>query len=96
MLSPYVPCMKESVMELFDPRLGLVAAGAAAVSSERVRKTVGKGLGYAVSGAVAVGGPIARPLVDAGRDIFDEARTVASSNGPAKSRSSRSKATSAR
>ena len=65
-------------MEFFDPRLGLLAAGAAAVSSERVRKTVGRGLGYAASGAIAVGGPIARPLVDAGRDIYEEARTVTS------------------
>jgi hypothetical protein len=65
-------------MELLDPRLSLLAAGAAAVSSERVRKTVGRGLGYAASGAVAVGGPIARPLVHAGRDIYKEARSVTS------------------
>ena len=77
-------------MDLFDPRLGLLAAGAAAVSSERFRKTVGRGLGYVASGAMALGGPIARPVVDAGRDIFEEARTV-SNGGSAKARSSRSK-----
>ena len=71
-------------MELFDPRLGLFAAGAAAVSSERVRKTVGRGLGYAASGAMAVGKPVARPLVEAGRDIYAEARSV--TNGHAASR----------
>jgi hypothetical protein len=78
-------------MELFDPRLGMIAAGAAAVSSERFRKTVGRGLGYAASGAIAVGGPIARPLVDAGRDIVEEARAVTNGGGSTKSRSSRSK-----
>ena len=83
-------------MELFDPRLGLLAASAAAVSSERFRKTVGKGLGYAAYGAAAVGGPIARPLVDAGRDIFDEARTVTNGSRSTKSGSSRSKQSAAR
>lgn len=78
-------------MELFDMRLGLFAAGAAALSSERVRKTAGRGLGYAASGALAVGGPIARPVVEAGRDIVGEARAVVNGNGSAKSGSSRSK-----
>lgn len=80
-------------MELFDPRLGLLAAGAAAVSSERVRRTVGRGVGYAASGALAVGGPIARPVIDAGRDIVHEARAVTNGSG---SRSSRSKSASTR
>jgi hypothetical protein len=78
-------------MELLDPRLGLFAVGAAAVSSERVRKTVGRGIGYAASGAMAIGGPIARPLVGAGRDIVDEARAVTNGGRSTKSRSSRSK-----
>ena len=78
-------------MELFDPRLGLFAAGAAAVSSERVRKTVGRGVGYAASGVIAVGGPIARPVIDAGRDIVQEARAVTNGSGSTKSKSSRSK-----
>ena len=78
-------------MEIFDPRLGLLAAGAAAVSSERFRKTVGRGLGYAASGAMAVGGPIARPLVDAGRDIVQEARVVTNGSRSTKSRAPRSK-----
>lgn len=95
-LGPFVPGSKELVMELFDPRLGLLAAGAAAVSSERVRKTVGKGLGYAASGAIAVGKPVARPLVDAGRDIYAEARTVTNGNGSAKSRQSRSRSATGR
>ena len=77
-------------MELLDPRLGLLAAGAAAVSSERFRKTVGRGVGYAASGVIAVGGPIARPVVGAGRDIFDEARAVANGSRSTKSRASRS------
>jgi hypothetical protein len=83
-------------VELFDPRLGLLAAGAAAVSSERFRRTVGRGLGYAAHGAVAVGGPVVRPLVGAGRDIVEEARGVTNGSGPSKSRASRSRASSAR
>ena len=83
-------------MELLDPRLGLFVAGAAAVSSERVRRTVGRGLGYAVTGAVAVGGPIARPVIDAGRDIVGEARVVAGNNSTARTRSSRSRSSSGR
>jgi hypothetical protein len=78
-------------MELFDMRLGLLAAGAAAVSSEPVRKTVGKGVGYAATGALAVGTPIVRPVVDAGRDIVGEARAVVNANRSARSRSSRSR-----
>lgn len=83
-------------MELFDPRLGLLAAGTAAVSSERFRKTVGRGLGHAAQGAVAVGGPVVRPVLDAGRDIFDEARSVTNGGAASRSRSSRSKTSSAR
>jgi predicted membrane protein len=82
-------------MELLDARLGLLVAGAAAVSSEQVRKTVGRGLGYAITGAIALGGPVARPLIEAGRDIFEEARTVAGTKSSTKTRSSRSR-TSAR
>jgi hypothetical protein len=96
MLRPFVPDAKEPAMELFDPRLGLFAAGAAAVSSERVRKTVGRGLGYAASGAIAVGKPVARPIVDAGRDIYTEARTITNGNGSAKSGPSRSRSAAAR
>jgi hypothetical protein len=76
-------------MEVFDLRFGLVAAGAAAVSSERVRRTVGRGLGYAATRALAVG----RPMVDAGRDIFEEARAVTDGHGSTKTRSSRTKTT---
>ena len=79
-------------MELFDPRLAVLAAGVAAVGSERVRRTVGKGIGYAATGAVTVGGPIVRPVVNAGREIVQEAREVASGNSSAKPRASRSKA----
>jgi hypothetical protein len=83
-------------MELFDPRLGLFAAGAAAVSSERVRKTVGRGLGHAASGVMAVGGPVARPVVDAGRDIVDEARAVTNGSKSSNSRGSRSRSAATR
>lgn len=83
-------------MELLDPRLGLLAAGTAAVSSERVRRTVGRGLGYAFTGAVAVGTPIARPVIDAGRDIVEEARAVASNGSSPRARSSRSRKSSGR
>lgn len=83
-------------MEFLDPRLGLLAAGVAVISSERTRKTVGKGIGYAVAGTVAVGRPVARPLVNAGRDLFEEARAVAGDNAPARSGSSQSKTKSGR
>ena len=68
-------------MDLLDPRFALLAAGAAVVKSERVRKTVGKGAGHAAIGAMKVGGPVIRPIVDAGRDLVDEARNVASHDG---------------
>ncbi len=63
-------------MEILDPRLALLTAGTAAVASERVRKTVGRGLGYALAGTIKVAGPVARPVVAAARDITDEARGV--------------------
>lgn len=82
-------------MEVLDPRLALVAAGAAVVGSERVRKTVGRGVGYAAAGAMKVGGPVVRPVVDAGRDIVDEARDVTNQDGSRRSRSARARAASA-
>ena len=72
-----------------DPRFAVLAAGAALVRSERARKTVGKGAGYAVVGAKKVGGPVVRPIVYAGRDIVDEARDVASHDGASPSVTSR-------
>jgi len=76
-------------MQLLDPRLALVATGLALVGSERVRRTVGRGLGYAASGTMTVAGPVVRPLTDTGRDIVDEARDVASREGSRKGRASR-------
>lgn len=76
-------------MELLDPRLALLSLGVAAVASERVRKGFGRGIGYLAAGTVAVTGPV----VHAGRDIVEEARDVASRNGPPRSRSPRKKAT---
>lgn len=73
-------------MDVVDPRIGLLAAGVAAVGSERTRKAMGRGVGYAAAAAIKVGGPVAR----AGRDIYQEARDVAVSNGGSKSRSRRS------
>lgn len=63
-------------MEFLDPRLALLGVGVAAVTSERVRKGVGRGVGYVAAGAMTAGGTVAH----AGRDIFDEAREVASHN----------------
>lgn len=82
-------------MEVLDPRLALLATGAALVGSERVRKTVGRGVGYAAAGAMRVGTPVVRPVVDAGRDIVEEARDVASQNGTSRTRSARSRSSSA-
>jgi hypothetical protein len=58
---------------LLDPRLAVAAGAVAAMRSERVRQTVGHGLGYGVVGVRKVGGAVAMT----GRDIFDSAREVA-------------------
>lgn len=68
-------------MDLLDPRIALLAAGAAVVGSERVRKTVGTGVGYAATGAARVGGPVVGSIVNAGRDIVDQAREVSGTSG---------------
>lgn len=83
-------------MEVLDPRLAVIGVGAALVSSESMRKTVGRGVGYAAAGAAKVGGPVVRPVVAAGRDMFDEARDVASGDGggSGRSRASRSRSSS--
>lgn len=60
-------------MEFLDPRLAVLSLGIAAVASERVRKGVGRGIGYVAAGTMKVG----ESVVDAGRDIVDEARQVA-------------------
>lgn len=83
-------------MELLDARFALLAAGMAAVGSERVRKTVGKGLGYAAAGVSTVGGPVVRPVVDAGRDIVNEAREVAGNSSSRTASSARSRTASKR
>ena len=67
-------------MNPFDPRLALIAGiGAAIMSSHRVRAVVGRGAGYAGAGAMKVGGTV----VDAGRDIYEEASHVAASHNEA-------------
>jgi hypothetical protein len=78
-------------MELLDPRLGLLSLGVAAVASERVRKGVGRGIGYVAAGTMAATGPV----VQAGRDIVEEAREVAGRNVTSASASSRKKAAAA-
>lgn len=60
-------------MWLTDPRLMVVGAGVAVVASDRARKVVGTGIGYAAAGTMKVGGPVAH----AAEDIYDEARRVA-------------------
>jgi hypothetical protein len=71
-------------MEVLDPRMAVITGvGAALVGSERVRRTVGRGLGYAAAGALKVGEPIVRPVVNAGRDMVVEAREVAKGDGHA-------------
>lgn len=62
-------------MELLDPKLAVITGvGAAVIGSESVRRTIGRGAGYAVAGASKV----ATPVVNAGREIVEEARDVAS------------------
>jgi hypothetical protein len=55
----------------------LIGAGVAVVGSERVRKVVGKGIGYVAAGTMTVG----RPVAHAAEDIYDEARHVAAHDG---------------
>lgn len=74
-------------MEVLDPRVALIVGGAAVVGSERVRRVVGKGLGYAAAGVMRVGSPV----VGAGRDIVEEAREVATHDGAGKARASRAR-----
>lgn len=66
-------------MELLDPRMAVLSLAIAAVASERVRRGVGRGIGYVAAGTMKVGGTV----VDAGRDIVDEAREVAAHDGAA-------------
>jgi hypothetical protein len=75
-------------MDVLDPRLAVIAAGVAVVGSERARKVVGRGFGYAAAGVMKIGGPV----VDAGRDIVEEARDVASHDGSSKAPASRARA----
>ncbi len=78
-------------MEFLDPRLGLLSVGIAAVASERVRKGIGRGIGYVAAGTMTIGGGI----VHAGRDIVDEAREVAGHDGKPTSAATRKKASAA-
>ena len=79
-------------MELLDPRVAVLGLGVAALASERVRKGVGRGIGYLAAGTVAV----TDPVVHAGRDIVAEAREVASRDGTSATTVSRRKAAAAR
>jgi hypothetical protein len=64
-------------MNPFDPRLAvIVGVGTAIVSSHRVRAVIGRGAGYAAAGAMRVSGSV----VNAGRDIYEEASDVAASH----------------
>jgi hypothetical protein len=67
---------------LLDARVALIAGAAAAVSSERVRHTVGRGIGYGIAGVRKVGGTV----VDTGRDIYDSAREVSGGHPDGRSR----------
>jgi hypothetical protein len=74
-----------------DPRIAGIAAAAAVLGSKRVRRVVGRGFGYAAAGAIRVGSPV----VDAGRDMVEEARSVAAHNGSPKTKASRPKSAAA-
>jgi hypothetical protein len=78
-------------MDVLDPRIAAIAGAVAILGSERVRRVVGRGFGYAAAGAIKVGNPV----VNAGRDIVDEARGVATHNGASKPKESRAKTASA-
>ncbi|HME04188.1 MAG TPA: hypothetical protein VKG38_14300 [Solirubrobacteraceae bacterium] len=64
-------------MDPFDPRLAVIAGlGAAVVSSHRFRAVIGHSAGYAAAGATKVGDTVA----SAARDIYGEARGIATSH----------------
>ena len=56
-----------------DPRIALLAGVTAGIMSPRLRRAVGRGIGYAARGAISV----ASPFAGAGRDIYASAREVA-------------------
>jgi hypothetical protein len=56
-----------------DPRIALLAGVTAGIMSPRLRRAVGRGIGYAARGVVTV----ASPFAGIGRDIYDSAREVA-------------------
>jgi len=77
-------------MNPFDPRLAVITGLAAAVvSSHRVRAVIGRSAGYAAAGAMKLGSSV----VDAGRDIYEEASEVAAPhNGAVKKSKARATA----
>jgi hypothetical protein len=65
-----------------DARIALFAGVAAGIISPRLRRTVGRGIGYAARGVMTVGGPFA----GTGRDVYDGAREVAAPKAEGKAR----------
>jgi hypothetical protein len=61
-----------------DPRIAVLAGITAGVMSPRIRRTVGRGIGYAARGVMKVGAPVAV----VGRDIYDSARETAAPAPP--------------
>jgi hypothetical protein len=81
-----------SPASLLDPKIALLGGTIAALSSERVRHTIGHGLGYGVAGVMKVGDA----FVASGRDIYGSAREVAvSQNGPSSARAARKRSSAA-
>jgi hypothetical protein len=60
-----------------DPTTTLIVGIAAGIAAPPVRRTVGRGIGYAARGVMAAGAPV----INIGRDIYDNARDVASPQG---------------
>jgi hypothetical protein len=78
------------ILEL-DPRIAGIAAAVAMLGSKRMRTWIGRGFGYAAAGVISVGSPV----VNAGRDIVDEAREVATHNGSTETKPSRARSAAA-
>jgi hypothetical protein len=62
---------------LLNPKIALMGGAAAAVASPRVRRLIGRGLGYGAAGVRRTGGAI----VHTGSDIYGSARETASARG---------------
>jgi hypothetical protein len=64
---------------LLNPKVALLVGAAAALATPRVRRAVGRGLGYGAAGTRRISGAVAHT----GQDIYSSARETAVPGGAA-------------